>query len=123
MKTTSPDDQTSALLNTRKCWICRYHLDVHTIIAYNVGMKRRQKVQYTVRGIPRRLDVMIRRRAQQEGKSLNQIALEALQALVGMGRERIRYHDLDSLAGSWVEDPEFEEAIQAQDQVDLAIWQ
>ena len=46
-----------------------------------------------------------------------------LQVLVGLGRERIRYHDLDSLAGSWVEDPEFEEAIRAQDQVDLALWQ
>ncbi len=46
-----------------------------------------------------------------------------LQALVGLDRERIRYHDLDSLAGSWVEDPEFEEAIRAQDQVDLELWQ
>ena len=88
----------------------------------NVGMKRKQKVQYTVRGIPPRLDVRVRRRARQEGKSLNQIALEALQALVGMEGERIRYHDLDSLAGSWVEDPEFEEAIRAQDQVDPGLW-
>ena len=86
-------------------------------------MKRKQQVQYTVRGIPPRLDVMVRHRARQEGKSLNQIALEALQALVGMGRERIRYHDLDSLAGSWVEDLEFEEAIRAQDQVDPGLWQ
>ena len=91
--------------------------------AYTVGMKRKHNVQYTVRGIPPRLDKLVRRRARREGKSLNQIALEALQALVGLGRERIRYHDLDSLAGSWVEDPEFEEAIRAQDQVDLAIWQ
>lgn len=98
-------------------------LAVPTSFAYNVGMKSKQNVQYTVRGIPPRLDKLVRRRARREGKSLNQIALEALQALVGLGRERIRYHDLDSLAGSWVEDPEFEEAIRAQDQVDLELWQ
>ncbi len=91
--------------------------------AYNVGMKRKQNVQYTVRGIPPRLDELVRRRARREGKSLNQVALEALRALVGWDQERIRYHDLDSLARSWVEDPEFEEAIRAQDQVDLALWQ
>jgi len=85
-------------------------------------MKQRHTVQYTVRGIPERLDELVRQRARREGKSLNQIALEALQALVGWDQERIRYHDLDSLAGSWVEDPEFEEAIRAQDQVDPGLW-
>ena len=93
-----------------------------TLFAYNSGMKQMHTVQYTVRGIPERLDELVRQRARREGKSLNQIALEALQALVGWDQERIRYHDLDSLAGSWVEDPEFEEAIRAQDQVDPGLW-
>jgi len=85
-------------------------------------MVQRRTTQYTVRGISKRLDELVRHRARREGKSLNQVALEALQALVGWDRERIRFHDLDSLAGSWVEDPEFEEAIRAQDQVDPGLW-
>ncbi len=35
--------------------------------------------------------------------------------------ERI-YSDLDALIGSWVDDPGFDAAIQAQDQIDKALW-
>jgi hypothetical protein len=33
-----------------------------------------------------------------------------------------RYTDLDALAGSWVDVPGFDDAIQAQDRVDEALW-
>jgi hypothetical protein len=32
------------------------------------------------------------------------------------------HHDLDDLAGQWVEDPEFDAAVEAQDQVDESLW-
>ena len=35
--------------------------------------------------------------------------------------ERV-YSDLDGLAGSWVDDPSFDAAIQAQDRIDEALW-
>jgi plasmid stability protein len=35
-------------------------------------------MQYTIRGIPERLDTVLRERARAEGKSLNAIALDAL---------------------------------------------
>ena len=33
-----------------------------------------------------------------------------------------RYTDLDAVAGTWIDDPGFDEAIKAQDQVDESIW-
>ena len=41
----------------------------------------------------------------------------------GRGRspERV-YTDLDALAGSWIDVPGFDDAIQAQDRVDEALW-
>ena len=32
------------------------------------------------------------------------------------------YHDLDELAGTWKEDPDFDKAIRIQDQVDPGLW-
>jgi hypothetical protein len=57
-----------------------------------------------------------------EGKSFNQVAIEALTAGSGLADEPILYHDLDALAGTWVEDESFDEAIRAQDRVDAGLW-
>jgi hypothetical protein len=32
------------------------------------------------------------------------------------------HHDLDALAGTWEDDPEFDRAIADQDRVDEALW-
>jgi len=56
------------------------------------------------------------------GWSLNQVAVEALTLAAGLAEERPTYHDLDHLAGTWVDDPEFDAAVQAQDQVDAELW-
>jgi hypothetical protein len=36
--------------------------------------------------------------------------------------EEIVYHDLDDLAGTWVDDPEFDKAIEEQHKVDPELW-
>ena len=79
--------------------------------------------QYTVRGVPDRVDEALRRRAKEEGKSLNQVTVEALAAASGVAEAPVRYHDLDSLSGTWQVDPEFDDALAAQDQVDPDVWQ
>ena len=79
-------------------------------------------IQYSVRGIPRRLDDVVRRMAREEGRSLNQTVIEALQRGLGVGREVTRCHDLDDLAGTWVEDPKFDKVMKEMDQVDPEIW-
>lgn len=85
-------------------------------------MKRTRDVQYTIRGIPRRVNELLRRKAKRQGKSLNTLAVEALTAAAGISEEPILYHDLDELVGTWVEDQEFDEAIRLQGQIDPAMW-
>jgi hypothetical protein len=55
--------------------------------------------------------------------SLNQVLRAALdREAEGTGVPERVYSDLDALAGSWVDDPSFDAAIQAQDRVDEALW-
>lgn len=79
-------------------------------------------IQYTLRGIPERLDEVARERARRQNQSLNATLVEALGRGLGLDGEVRRYHDLDDLAGTWVEDPEFDQAIRDLDRVDEAMW-
>ena len=79
-------------------------------------------MQYTLRNVPEFLDHALRERAREENKSLNQVAIEALAEAVGLGERTIRYRDLADLAGTWVDDPDFDRAIEDQDKVDDEIW-
>lgn len=82
-----------------------------------------KSIQYTVRGVPARVDEILRRQAREQRKSLNQLVLEVLEreALFSAESEKL-HHDLDELAGTWVDDPEFDAALAAQDSVDEQLW-
>ena len=78
-----------------------------------------KSVRYTVRGVPWRVDQALRQQAEEQRKSLNQVVLEALERQAGRFLAvEPEYSDLDELAGSWVEDPEFDAALAAQDLID-----
>jgi hypothetical protein len=79
-------------------------------------------MQYTIRHIPKVIDRALRRRAVEDGKSLNDAAIEALRRGVGVGDEPVRHRRLDDLIGTWVEDPEFDAAIADQHRVDDRLW-
>lgn len=79
-------------------------------------------MQYTIRSIPKALDAALRRRARDEGKSLNAVALEVLRDGAGLAPERPRRRQLGDLAGSWREDPAFDRAIADQRRIDRALW-
>lgn len=83
--------------------------------------ERKGTVQYTVRDVPAHVDRALRRRAVEEGKSLGRVLREALAREAG-GDAPVVHHDLDHLAGTWEEDPEFDRAIAEQDRVDEALW-
>ena len=85
-------------------------------------MKAKTAVQYTLRQIPPSLDEALRKRSRQEGKSINQTAIEALQTGLELNGDSFVYRDLDFMADSWVEDPAFDEAIRSQDRVDKNLW-
>ena len=92
-------------------------LALYACIAYNRCM------QYTIRKIPNSLDAALRRRAHEEGKSLNEVAIEALAKGAGVSGERSRQRDLHDIAGTWHSDRAFDRALAAQDTVDKELWQ
>jgi hypothetical protein len=79
-------------------------------------------IQYTIRGIPERVNEVVRRRATATKKSMNEVLLDALSKGLGVAEEPAEYHDLDDLAGTWIEDPEFDAAIKAFDSIDKDLW-
>jgi plasmid stability protein len=79
-------------------------------------------MQYTIRNIPDYLDAALRVSAEQQGKSLNEVAIDALVRGAGLTEERISKRDLHDIAGSWRKDPAFESALAAQNTIDEAMW-
>ena len=87
------------------------------------GATRAVALQYTVRNVPEHVDRALRRKAGQERKSLNEILRDALIREAGVAEPATRlYTDLDALAGTWVDDPGFDEVLRAQDQIDESLW-
>lgn len=82
-----------------------------------------QRSQFTIRGVPPAVDRALRRKARREGRSLNAVLLDALAAAGAVEAGETLHDDLDDLIGTWVEDPGFEAAVEAQDQVDSELWQ
>jgi len=79
-------------------------------------------MQYTIRNVPDRLDDALRRKAREEGKSLNEIAIEALVRGAGLSESRCRHRDLGDIARTWRKDPAFDSAVAAQDAIDEDLW-
>lgn len=82
-------------------------------------MKNRQ---YTIRNISPQLDSYLRQKSRESGKSLNEVAIEALGRGSGLSEVGTLFHDLDHLMGTWKEDRACEEAIAAQDVIDPGMW-
>ncbi len=85
-------------------------------------MSSRTDHQYTIRGVPVRVDRALRVKSRREGRSLNQLAIEALRRFVDVPEEPASHRDLDDLVGSWIEDPEIDAALDEQRRIDEDIW-
>jgi len=79
-------------------------------------------MQYTIRNVPETLDEALRRDARTRGKSLNEVAIEALARGAGVSGESRRQRDLSDIAGTWREDPAFDRAVAEQDTIDEEMW-
>ena len=91
-------------------------LSCYACTAYNLCM------QYTIRNIPATLDEALRRTARERGKSLNEVAIEALARGAGIAGELSRQRDLSDIAGTWRKDAAFDSALAAQDSIDEEMW-
>ncbi len=81
------------------------------------------QTQYTLRKVPPHVDRELRKKATQERRSLNEVALQALERGLNLTDQPLRHHDMDDLVGTWVEDPEFDQAMAQMDQIDPELWQ
>jgi hypothetical protein len=82
-------------------------------------MPQKSPVQYTIRGVPPEVDCELRRRARDKKISLNQLLVEELRSAAGTAR---KYRSLDGVAGAWVDDPEFDRALEDQRRIDPDLW-
>ena len=79
-------------------------------------------MQYTLRNIPDEIDQAIRERALANKQSLNRVLIEAIARGLGLSRGVSKQRDLSDIAGSWVEDPETEAALEEQGRIDPELW-
>lgn len=78
--------------------------------------------QYTIRKVPLYVDQLLKRRAKEKSKSLNQVALEAL--MEGAGEKPYTRTDLDFLRGSLSrsEAKGVESVLKSQRIIDEELW-
>jgi hypothetical protein len=79
-------------------------------------------MQYTIRNIPKHLDRALRERARAEGKSLNEVAIEAMERALELQGAAVRRRDLTGIAGSWVRDRAVDRALAEQRTIDPELW-
>ena len=81
-----------------------------------------KKPQYTIRRVPVRVDHLLREKAERNKVSLNEAAVQALAHGLGASEEGHMFHDLDDLAGTWVQDEAFDRVMEEQDRIDPDLW-
>lgn len=81
--------------------------------------KQASLVQYTVRGVPREVDLVLRRKAATRKVSLNQIIVEELSEAALGARRRADFSDL---VGKWTPDAAFDEILATGRQIDRDQW-
>jgi len=81
----------------------------------------------TLRGLEPSLKEKLKREAEKEGKSVNQVVKDALRQHLGMNKDKkftLVYHDLDHLFGRWSEE-EFKRVqckIDSERKIDEELW-
>ena len=81
----------------------------------------------SIRGVDAELTSLLKKRAEMENKSVNQLVLETMQQHVGLKKNKrftATFHDLDTLFGKWsqTEYEIIERKIASERQIDDEIW-
>ena len=72
--------------------------------------------------MPPHLDAKLREIAASRGVSLNEAAIQALAAGLGVSETTPIHHDLDEFSGTWIEDSSFDDAVRIFETVDENLW-
>ena len=77
----------------------------------------------TLENISPELDAALRRKAAEQHKPVDEVAVDVLKIGLGLSQEQPKkMRDLSDIAGTWVDDPAFDEAMNDQDRVDPEKW-
>jgi hypothetical protein len=76
-----------------------------------------------IQQLPAAVDRALSEKATREGRSVQEVAVEAIAKGLGIestaDREKL---DLSKFVGTWVEDPEFDEAMKDFERIDPELW-
>jgi hypothetical protein len=73
-----------------------------------------------LRDIPHELEQALRDKAQAQGKTAEQVAIETLATAVSV--KPARKSDFSKVVGTWVDDPVFDELRREHEQIDPDLW-
>jgi len=79
-------------------------------------------MQYTIRKVSDTLDAALRRAAREQGKSLNEVAIEAMTRGAGLTEPAVQQRDLHDIAGTWREDRAFDRARELHESIEAELW-
>lgn len=71
-----------------------------------------------IQNIPQKVNKALRAKAKAEGKPVDQVALEAIKVGLGLINKEKKKRDLSDIAGTWAEDPVFDEIREYHERVD-----
>lgn len=79
---------------------------------------------FNLRGIPSDVMVHLKREAKRLKTSVNVLILKILERGLGFSTEKVTYHDLDHLAGTWssAEAKAFKENTKDFEKIDKELW-
>lgn len=76
----------------------------------------------TLTDVPEELETALEAKARAEGKTVNEIMVQALVSAGTKVGSAEKKRDLSDITGTWVEDPEFDKIMHEQDQIDPEMW-
>ena len=74
----------------------------------------------TLSNIPSEVERELQRRAQAEGRSVDELAARLL--IDAVGARPFAASDFNDIIGTWISDPQVEEALRDQDRIDPDLW-
>lgn len=80
------------------------------------------RLQYTIRGLTAETDRKLKSLARKEGLSLNALCLKILNSAFGHPTSPENIDPLKFMYGSWIEDPEMDQALRQQREIEEDLW-
>ena len=79
---------------------------------------------FNLRGIPAEIMTLLKQEAKRLHTSVNVLIMQMIERGLGFTREKVVYHDLDHLAGTWssTEAKSFEENTASFEKIDRELW-